>query len=123
MGMKCFIMLAGALLLASLSFSASGQDDETKIDSSVKAFRISELNKLKKSLQEQIAEAESNRNQTAEGVLPETQELLNERQDSVCLVLISRLVSVELELKELVPDKTMSTIVEQYNVLLQNHSK
>ena len=43
---------------------------------------------------------DSKRNAVYNGVSPETQERMNDRQDSLCLDLRSQLVDVQLEIKE-----------------------
>lgn len=86
-------------------------------NSTVQAIKVKELNMRKASLQKQINIEDQKRNQTLSGVTAETQEILNNKQDSICLELRSQLVSVELELKELVPDQTASTIANQLNIL------
>ena len=48
---------------------------------------------------------------------------MNDRQDSICLELRSQLVDLDLELKELVPDKTITKIVEQLNILNQRQEE
>lgn len=89
-------------------------------DSIVNAIKIKELTIRKESLQKQIKIEDAKRNQIVNGITPETQEMLNDKQDSICLDLRSQLVSVELELKELVPNRTIATIVNRLNNLQQD---
>lgn len=109
------ITFAFCLLIAFPALSQTVLDDTT-----VNAVKVKELSMRKSALEKQILVEDSKRNQNINGIAIETQEMLNDQQDSVCLALRSQLVSVELELKELVPDKTVEAIVNQYNKLHQN---
>lgn len=116
-------MLLMAVSTMSMSAYANKDDDKGKADL-VQAVRIKELNLRKAELQKRIKDEDKKRNRTLSGVASESQERLNEIQDSICLDLRSRLVSVELELKELVPDKTASVISSQLSILQnQQHSE
>lgn len=98
-----------------IAISIPSFSQETKKDSAVYKIKIEELTIKKKKLEKQIAIEDKKRNANTPGVTAETQELLNDRQDSICLGLRSQLVDIELELKELVPDKTAGVIVEHFN--------
>ena len=88
-------------------------------DDAALALRTKELNQRKSELQQQIAIEDAKRNRQINGVSPETQERLNDRQDSVCLELRSQLVAVNLELRELAPDQAATTLATQLNQLTQ----
>ena len=105
-------------LLLSVSVGVSADDRE----SIIAAIKVKELTLRKEVLEKQIASEDSKRNQTIAGVSLQTQELLNDRQDSVCLALRSQLVSLELELKEwqAIDPETESAIVEQLNNMKEN---
>lgn len=105
-------------LLLSVSVGVSADDRE----SIIAAIKVKELTLRKEALEKQIASEDSKRNQTIAGVSLQTQELLNDRQDSVCLALRSQLVSLELELKEwqAIDPETESAIVEQLNNMKKN---
>lgn len=79
--------------------------DKNKNDLIVLAVKIKELQLKKVSLERLITVEDKKRNQHEPGISPERQEILNDRQDSICLELRSKLVSVELELKELTSKK------------------
>lgn len=102
-------------VLAVICASAYAQNENQ--GGAVQAIKVKELNARKVDLQKQIKIEDQKRNQTFNGVTAETQEMLNDKQDSICLELRSQLVSVELELKELVPDETASVIANQLNIL------
>ncbi len=104
-------------IMAVICVSAYAQNDSQNKDDAVQAIKVKGLNARKANLQRQIKIEDQKRNQTLNGVTAETQEILNEKQDSICLELRSQLVSVELELKELVPDETASVIANQLNIL------
>lgn len=109
-----------ACAVLTIGMSASAQQNETRIqENTVHALKVKELNLRKANLQKQIKIEDQKRNRTMNGVAAGTQELLNDKQDSICLELRSQLVSVELELKELVPDKTGAIIANRLNSLNQ----
>lgn len=119
--MKSMKMISAAVmssLLLSVSVGVSADDRE----SIIAAIKVKELTLRKEVLEKQIASEDSKRNQTIAGVSLQTQELLNDRQDSVCLALRSQLVSLELELKEwqAIDPETESAIVEQLNNMKEN---
>lgn len=119
--MKSMKIISAAVmssLLLSVSVGVSADDRE----SIIAAIKVKELTLRKEVLEKQIASEDSKRNQTIAGVSLQTQELLNDRQDSVCLALRSQLVSLELELKEwqAIDPETESAIVEQLNNMKEN---
>lgn len=94
-----------------------GYAQNLSVANSVQALKIKELTARRDNLQKQIKTEDSKRNQIIRGISLEAQEQMNERQDSICLALRSQLVSVDLELKELVPDETASKIKQQLDKL------
>lgn len=116
--MKIISAAVMSSLLLSVSVGVSADDRE----SIIAAIKVKELTLRKEALEKQIASEDSKRNQTIAGVSLQTQELLNDRQDSVCLALRSQLVSLELELKEwqAIDPETESAIVEQLNNMKEN---
>lgn len=70
-------------------------------NATVLAVKIKELELKKAMIEEKIALEDKKRNQREYGITPERQEVLNDRQDSLCLELRSERVSIELELKEI----------------------
>ena len=85
--------------------------------------KVKELIAKRESLKKQIAVEDSKRERTISGVSPETQEQLNEKQDSICLDLRSRLVSVELELKELSPGMQAAAFANHWNEIIRNQQQ
>lgn len=63
-------------------------------------------------LQNKIKEEDGKRNAVYNGVSAETQEMLNDRQDSICLDLRSQLVDVQLEIVEQKRGNLMRTITQ-----------
>ena len=116
--MKIISAAVMSSLLLSVSVGVSADDRE----SIIAAIKVKELTLRKEVLEKQIASEDSKRNQTIAGVSLQTQELLNDRQESVCLALRSQLVSLELELKEwqAIDPETESAIVEQLNNMKEN---
>lgn len=116
--MKTYRLLI-ILVMAMFCVSISAQKKVTPNDSVMNVVKIKLLTEKKTKLKRQIAIEDAKRNEVVNGVTPEIQEVLNDKQDSICLELRSQLVAVELELKEFVPEDTVSTIVGQLNLLNQ----
>lgn len=112
---KIFSVLVVLLLLSIPSFA----QQVSQSDSIATAMRIKQLKLKENSLKNEIEREDSKRNAQIIGVTPETQEILNNQQDSICLELRSQLVTVELELKELEPNNVVQTVLNQYNSLNQ----
>ena len=108
------------LICASAVISTAAVSNDDKGEQLRHIIKVRELNNRKENLKEQIMIEDAKRNQAQPGVAPETMELMNERQDSICLDLRSQLVSVELQLKELVPNGNIEDILQNYNALQQN---
>ena len=63
--------------------------------------RIAELTVQRNQLKQRIATEDKKRNIQIADVAPEKMEIINLRQDSLCLTLRSQMTEVELEIKEL----------------------
>lgn len=116
--MKTYRLLI-MVVMAMFCVSISAQKKVTPNDSVMNVVKIKLLTEKKAKLKRQIAIEDAKRNEVVNGVTPEVQEMLNDKQDSICLELRSQLVAVELELKEFVPEHMVSTIVGQLNLLNQ----
>ena len=116
--MKTYRLLI-MVVMVMFCVSISAQKKVTPNDSVMNVVKIKLLTEKKTKLKRQIAIEDAKRNEVVNGVTPEIQEVLNDKQDSICLELRSQLVAVELELKEFVPEDTVSTIVGQLNLLNQ----
>lgn len=111
------------ILLAAMSAMPSqvaARTAATANDSITTAIRLNALNTQRKALQDSIKVADAARNATINGVSPETMEQINDRQDSLCLDLRSRLVAIELEIEEITPDRVPSQLLQQFNEMRQN---
>lgn len=97
----------------------SAQQRLSPNDSIMNIVRVKALIENRAELKKQIAVEDAKRNKVINGVTPEVQEAMNDEQDSICLNLRSQLVALELELKELLPDKTSASIISQLNLLNQ----
>ena len=122
------IWVAGLMMIAATTGWA--QDNKVQANDSITtALKVRELKIRKQSLQQRIAAEDKKRNQVTDGVTPETQELINDRQDSICLDLRSQLVAVELEMEEIKPTKmepqnsNMTPLLNQINALRQNQQQ
>lgn len=99
----CCIM--GRLHATSLSSQNSKINNDT-----VSAIRLKALTTKEAKLQKQIQEQDKKRNTTFNSVSLETIEKINNKQDSICLDLRSRLVSVQLEITELKRTNLLQTL-------------
>lgn len=111
------LLMAAMLVIPS---QAAGREATTGTDSITTAIRLNTLNKQRQDLQDSIKVADAARNASIDGVSPERMEQINDQQDSLCLALRSRLVSVELEIEEITPDRVPSQLLQQYGDMLQN---
>ncbi|HIT16154.1 MAG TPA: hypothetical protein IAA88_07185 [Candidatus Avimuribaculum pullicola] len=111
------LLMAAMLVMPS---QAAGREATTGTDSITTAIRLNTLNKQRQDLQDSIKVADAARNASIDGVSPERMEQINDQQDSLCLALRSRLVSVELEIEEITPDRVPSQLLQQYGDMLQN---
>ena len=113
----CRIMVI--VFLTFVGLTASAQKKLSPNDSIMNTVRVKVLTEKRAELKKQIAVEDAKRNKIIDGVTPEVQEAMSDEQDSICLDLRSRLVAVELELKELLPDKTPASVISQLNLLNQ----
>ena len=111
--MKNYRIIATALMCVMFSSVAFARTTEPVRDSLATALKVTELTNRRDSLRQQIQTADAGRNREIYGLSPLRMAEINERQDSICLELRSRLVAVEIELKELVPDKLESLLRQQ----------
>lgn len=124
--MKRLTTILGILLIITAALAQNSQStvpaqdiQDARQDSTLIALKIKELNAWKEALAKQIKAEDAKRNRAVHGVSPETQEILDDKQDSICLALRSQLVAVNLELRELVPDRTASSIVNYFNEIMK----
>lgn len=117
------INAAAALAQNTQSTVPTVNTQENQQDSTLIALKIKELNTRKEALAKQIKAEDAKRYRAVQGVSPETQERIDDKQDSICLALRSQLVAVNLELKELVPDRTTSSIVNYFNDLMKSEEE
>jgi len=111
------------IFMIATSLSVNAQKQSSRNDSTMNAIKIKNIKTRKALLMKQIVAEDKKRNAVIGGVTPETLEIRNKKQDSVCLQLRSVLVDVELELKELERRNMTSQIIQQVNTLRQNQNK
>lgn len=111
----CRIMVI--VFLTFVGLTASAQKKLSPNDSIMNTVRVKVLTEKRAELKKQIAIEDAKRNKIINGVTLEVQEEINDKQDSICLDLRSQLVTIDLELKELLPEKTVVDIVGQLNLL------
>ncbi len=117
--MKRIIMAIAVILMAGLlETDLSAQNNSARNDSIANTLKLNSLKKQKERLQKEISTQDAKRNRNIPGVVRETMELMNERQDSLCLALRSKLVDVALEIKELSPSLASPTLINQFNNLM-----
>ena len=100
-----FILFCSVIGLANVSA-------QTKADTVKVQIKIKELRQVEATLKKRIETEDKKRNRNIEGVSETSMDEMNQRQDSVCLDLRSKLVDVQLQVKELElsikPDATLS---------------
>ena len=89
-----FILFCSVIGLA----NASAQ---TNADTVIVQIKIKELKQTEATLKKRIETEDKKRNRNIEGVSETSMDVINQRQDSVCLELRSQLVDVQLQVKEL----------------------
>lgn len=95
--MKRYVILTIAIFMMVCATSFA----QDKVDSLHTQARIAELTVQRSQLKQRIAAEDKKRNSQIAGVVPEQMELVNLRQDSICLELRSQLTEVDLEISEL----------------------
>ena len=106
-----------------LSITAFSQNDNVVIvnDTLTNDMRIEELKTQKNILMDQIKIEDAKRNMFADSLSFEQMEMINNRQDSICLDLRSKLTYINLELRELEMDNATSIILDKMNLINQNN--
>lgn len=103
-----------------MSYSTEAYSQEkVSGDSAVNAIKVKNLRMQISDLERQIKQEDAKRNRTILGVSPEQLEQMNDRQDSICLVLRSQKTDKELELKELTAKQTAAALAQQLTTLQQ----
>lgn len=95
--MKRHITLAITILMTFCTASLA----QNQADTLRTRTRIAELTMQRNQLKQRIAAEDKKRGSQIADVAPEQMELINLRQDSLCLALRSQMTEVELEIKEL----------------------
>ncbi len=113
-----YLVIAAMMML--LSMPAFAQEENRTNDSIARFVKIKELKIKKDNLIKQIKMEDAKRDMSIDGVTFESQERLNDIQDSICLDLRSQLVSIELEIKELSPNYVTEAISKQLNKINAN---
>lgn len=111
-------VVAMSLLMAQEVSAQTAAQPTAKNDSIATALRLNTLQGKKESLQKEIKVQDAKRNKQISGVLAETLEEMNNKQDSLCLGLRSELVDVILEIKELSPSVASPQLINQFNNLV-----
>lgn len=106
-----------------LSVTAFSQNDNAVIvnDTLTNDMRIEELKTQKNILMDQIKIEDAKRNMFSDSLSFEQMEMINNRQDSICLDLRSKLTYINLELRELEMDNATSIILDKMNLINQNN--
>lgn len=114
------LILAGFIVFFAMPVLAQNNASN---DSIARAVKVKELTIKKENLIKQIKIEDAKRDMSISGVTFETQEILNDRQDSICLDLRSQLVSIELEIKELKPLADVETAISRHLEKLNKDAK
>lgn len=114
--MKKYFVWSALLMACNVGTAKATDRSVLPNDSTVNALKIKNLNIRKADLQKQIKMEDKKRNRAIDGVDPETMEAINDKQDSICLALRSELSDIQLELNELIPQKTILQLIQQHPV-------
>lgn len=117
--MICLLAFASFTTASAQGQTAASAQDKARSDSAVNALKVKNLRAQITALDKQIKQEDAKRNKTVLGVSPEQLEIMNDRQDSVCLALRSQRTDKELELKEITAKQTAAVIAQQLSVLQQ----
>lgn len=102
--MKSTKILFMAIAMTWMPLSASAQNEEKaaplRVDSVSLQLKIQQLEQQKSKLAKKIEAEDRKRNQTIAGVSVENMEIINLRQDSLCLALRSEMTDIELNINE-----------------------
>lgn len=120
---RIIIPIAIMAIAGASSFAMSPQTNTTRSDSIATAVKLNSLQSKKEKLEKEIKVEDGKRNSQIAGVSPETLEIMNNRQDSICLALRSELVDVIIEIKELSPDVATPQLLQQYNNLVNKNEE
>lgn len=121
--MKRKLLLYTTIAITSLvGNDAYAQSTHVRNDSIAANLKLNGLRSKRDKLQKEIKIQDAKRNIQTNGVASKTLEEMNDRQDSVCLALRSKLVDVILEIKENSGDIPSSVLIQQYNGLLNSQS-
>lgn len=115
------VMTFGLFFLLSLTAFAQTDNNMPENDTTADMMRIQKLNAQKDSLLNQIKIEDAKRNMIIDSLSFEQMEIINDRQDSICLDLRSKLTYINLELKELEKHKISSVISDKMNHINQNN--
>lgn len=117
---RTFLSVLSVVTMAMLALNnpcPAWAQEKTRADSLVNVIRLQTLKQRQLDLKKKIGAEDKKRNRAMEGVSAESLEGMNLVQDSVCLELRSELVSVELQIKELVPNAIPAQLIRHYNNL------
>lgn len=130
--MKSTNILFMAIVMTWMPFSANAQDEEKaaplRVDSVSLQLKIQQLEQQKSRLAKKIEAEDRKRNQAIAGVSAENMEIINFRQDSLCLALRSEMTDIELNIDEhkaalhalatpteVIPNSSAATTTQQTN--------
>ncbi len=116
--MKRLLILSISLVIT-MGFNLKAQKTNIDDEAMLRAIKIKELNLAKERLQKEIHTEDLKRNRVDDGFPHDVIEVLNDRQDSICLDLRSQLLSINLELRELSQDTMKKGIIDTFESLNQ----
>ena len=115
------ILIATVLCVGNDSYAQVKNSDKESITASIKK---KSLQLKRENLIKEIKAQDAKRNKQMSGVSAETNEAINDSQDSICLALRSQLVDVILEIKEVSSEVSSPFLLQQFNILVnQNEGK
>lgn len=100
---------------------ALAQGNANKTDSETTSLKLKSLKLQKEQIQKKISVEDGKRNKQIAGVAEETLERMNEKQDSICLSLRSKLTNINLEIKRLTQTSISPELLNQFDNIINTH--
>lgn len=121
--MRKRLLILPCIVFATGIISFNSMADDSKSNETISGNPIIKaLHSKRDRLIKEIKSEDSKRNRQIAGVSPESMEIINDSQDSLCLALRSELTDVILEIKELSPGVDATALMQQYQNLIKADS-
>ncbi len=121
--MRSMIRHLSTIAMMLIATQVYAQNRSPLDQNSINAIKIEELTRKRAALIQQIEKEEAKRGREIADSTYIYMEMVNQRQDSICLELRSQLVAIELQIEEIKPPQAnpVETILNQFNNLQQQN--